>query len=53
MTPEREGGSVPERRLRLALVVSHPIQYFAPLYREVAAAGGSELRVSSVRLSGV
>ncbi|MDI9630042.1 MAG: glycosyltransferase family 4 protein [Acidobacteriota bacterium] len=45
MTPEREGGSVSERRLRLALVVSHPIQYFAPLYREVAAAGESELRV--------
>lgn len=33
------------RRPSLALVVTHPIQHFAPLYREVAAAGEIALRV--------
>ncbi len=40
---EPSGGSC--RRPRLALVVTHPIQHFAPLYREVAAAGEVDLRV--------
>jgi glycosyltransferase involved in cell wall biosynthesis len=31
--------------LRLAHVVSHPIQYFAPLYREIAATGAVDLTV--------
>jgi len=35
----------PTRAPRLALVVTHPIQHFAPLYREVAAAGELDLRV--------
>lgn len=33
------------RRPSLALVVTHPIQHFAPLYREVATAGEIALRV--------
>jgi glycosyltransferase involved in cell wall biosynthesis len=30
---------------RLAIVNSHPIQYFAPLYAHIAAAGGIDLKV--------
>lgn len=33
------------RRLRLAVVVSHPIQYFVPLYRALAKSDGCDLRV--------
>lgn len=32
-------------RARLGLVVSHPIQHFAPLYREIARQGRVDLRV--------
>lgn len=32
-------------RPRLAVVVSHPIQYFAPLYRALAASGEVDLKV--------
>jgi len=39
----RSGSSLPAPRL--ALVVTHPIQHFAPLYREVAQAGELDLRV--------
>ena len=32
-------------RPRLVVLISHPIQYYAPLYRELAARGGLELHV--------
>ncbi|MGH9441726.1 MAG: glycosyltransferase family 4 protein [Thermoanaerobaculia bacterium] len=32
-------------RLRVAMVVSHPIQHYAPMYREIAAAGDVDLGV--------
>ena len=32
-------------RRRLAVVISHPIQHFAPLFRDLAKQGGLELRV--------
>ncbi len=38
-------GSLEDGRPRLAVVVSHPIQHFAPLYRELAAQGRVDLRV--------
>lgn len=31
--------------MRLAFIVSHPIQYYAPIYREMAKRGGMEIRV--------
>lgn len=33
------------RPVRLAVVVSHPIQYYAPFYRALAQSGGVDLRV--------
>ena len=36
---------VPAVRPRLAIVVSHPIQHFCPMYRSIAADGRVELRV--------
>lgn len=33
------------RRFRLAVLNSHPIQYFAPLYRQIAATGDIDLTV--------
>lgn len=33
------------KQARVAMVVSHPIQHYAPMYREVAAAGDVDLRV--------
>ncbi len=35
----------PERRRRLAVVVSHPIQYFAPWFAHIASTGLLDLRV--------
>ena len=32
-------------KLRLAVVISHPIQHFAPLFRELARVSGLEVRV--------
>lgn len=31
--------------IRMAVVITHPIQHFAPLHREIAALGGVELKV--------
>lgn len=32
-------------RVRLAIVISHPIQYFSPWFRHIATAGGIDLKV--------
>ena len=40
--PMLESGS---ERLRIAAFISHPIQYFAPLWRELASRPGVQLRV--------
>lgn len=34
-----------ERPIRIAVVISHPIQHFAPLHRKLASLGGIELKV--------
>ena len=45
-TPSAETpGTPPGRRARLALVVTHPIQYYAPLYRRLAARSDLDVRV--------
>ncbi|MGB6687383.1 MAG: glycosyltransferase family 4 protein [Terracidiphilus sp.] len=36
---------VAERPIRIAVVVTHPIQHFAPLHRKLASVGGIELKV--------
>jgi glycosyltransferase involved in cell wall biosynthesis len=41
----RRAKSMPERPIRLAIVVSHPIQYAVPLYRRLARRGDLELKV--------
>ena len=33
------------RRPRLAFIVSHPVQYYVPLYRQLVAQGEFEVRV--------
>lgn len=38
-------GAAPPRRPRLACVVSHPIQYYAPLYRRLVERGDVDVRV--------
>jgi glycosyltransferase involved in cell wall biosynthesis len=38
-------GKPRDRRIRLAIVVSHPIQYYVPLYRRLAARDDLELKV--------
>lgn len=44
--PNAAGGGMPAAgKPKLAIVVSHPIQHFAPLYREVARCVELELRV--------
>jgi len=45
--------AVTERPLRLAALVSHPIQYFAPLYRELAARPDVDLTVYFCSRQGV
>jgi glycosyltransferase involved in cell wall biosynthesis len=42
-----------EEPVRIAIVVSHPIQYFAPLYRTLAALPGIELKVIFCTRQGV
>jgi glycosyltransferase involved in cell wall biosynthesis len=42
---ERSGAGGAADRVRLALVVSHPIQYYVPLYRRLAARADLEIRV--------
>ncbi len=37
--------STPSRRLRLAIIATHPIQYQAPLFRRLAAGGALHIRV--------
>src|SRR5580698_6396246 len=39
--------------IRIAIVVSHPIQYFTPLYRAAAAISGVDLKVFFCRNWGI
>ena len=46
-------GSADGRRIRLAIVVSHPIQYFCPQYSSWARLGGVDLRVFFASRQGI
>jgi hypothetical protein len=37
--------SAPRGKLRLGIIVSHPIQYFAPLYQRLACRGDIAVKV--------
>ena len=41
----RAPGSVPSKAPRLAIVSTHPIQYYAPFFRELSAREGLDVRV--------
>jgi glycosyltransferase involved in cell wall biosynthesis len=56
-TLEAEGQSgtdqSPEAPIRIAIIISHPVQYFAPYYRALAATPGVSLKVFFCRKWGV
>ncbi len=45
MNATMQAAPAPGRQLRIAVVVTHPIQYFVPLYRALASTTGVQLKV--------